>query len=97
MIGPMSDPGGTLHRMLVRCNADVGQQTNWVQPLRYDMNQPNTQPSRLYDVFRCCSNVVRSEVSNAADRSRRVNKARSPASRAHNMSLRTYRTAVSVE
>jgi len=55
--------------------ADMLQRTVWMQPLRYDVNQPNTVGllPMPYDVSRRRSRVAWSTVSNAADKSSSVN------------------------
>jgi len=76
---------------------DIPQRTEWMRPLRYDVNHSSTGPPILYDVFRRRYKVSWSTVSNAADKSSNVNTSTSPVSNADRISARTLRTAVSVE
>jgi len=75
MIGPWTDPCGTTQMTFVDSDADLRQQTNLARPLRYNMNQLSTQPSTPYNVFSHCRSMAWPMVSNATDRSTRVNKA----------------------
>ena len=57
--------------------------TNCVRPAKYEENHERTTPSRPYDFCNRVSKVSWSTLSNAADRSNKVNIARSPESKAN--------------
>ena len=96
-IGPRTDPCGTPHKTAEASEVDMPQRTDWMRPLRYDVNHSSTLSPIPYDVFRRRNKVSWSTVSNAADKASKVNTATSPVSNADRISARTLRTAVSVE
>ena len=80
-----------------RCRIDAAQQTDFVHPLRYDLNHQSASCSRPYVVCNWQSSIMWSALSNAADRLSSVSTNTSPPSATRRMSESTFSTAVYIE